>query len=552
MIIDIDDRKKAEERSRLLGEAAALMLSASEPDVMLRELFANIGPHFGLDCYFNYIVNESGDGLRLVSCHGISDEAAQQIQRLDFGQATCGAVAQSLQPIVATHIQQSDDPRAQLVKSHGVRAYACYPLQISNDLLGTLSFASRTRDDFAGHELEFLRILCQYVAVAYERLGLIKQLRDAGRRKDEFLATLAHELRNPLAPMRTAVELLRRAGGNPEVIDRAQRIMGRQLDQIVRLVDDLLDMCRITQGKVQLRKERIELKAAFDSALEAVRPLLDAQGHELSVTLPPEAIWVEADPTRLTQIISNLLDNAAKFTKKGGRIWLSGAEQGGEAVVSVRDTGIGIAAEHLPHLFEIFSQVTPALERSQGGLGIGLALVRGLAELHGGKIEVRSGGPGKGSEFILRLPALDVPAMQEPPKPAADSAVSSGRKLRILAVDDNRDTADSLATMLVMMGHEVHTAYDGLEAVHATALFRPDVVLLDIGLPKVNGYEAARHIRQQSWAKGITLIAITGWGQEEDKRRARDAGFDRHLTKPVDTAVLEKLLELARPKVENG
>jgi CheY-like chemotaxis protein len=372
-------------------------------------------------------------------------------------------------------------------------------------------------------------------------------LQEADRRKDEFLAVLAHELRNPLAPIRNSVELLRRADGNPDLIGQSSRIMERQVAQMVRLVDDLLDISRITRGKIQLRKERVELSAAVQSAVEECRPLIGAQSHELTVTLPPEAIHLDADATRLAQVISNLLNNAVRYTEKGGHIWLTAERQGNEAVVSVRDTGIGISAEHLPRLFEMFSQAAPALERSQGGLGIGLALVRGLVELHGGTVEARSGGTGMGSEFIVRLPVVDVSVRHEPQDPAEDHGVANGCKRRILAVDDNRDAADSLAVLLRMMGHEARTAYDGLEAVQAAATFQPEVVLLDIGLPKMNGYEAARHIRQQPWGKGMALVALTGWGQEQDKRRALAAGFDHHLTKPVEAVALEEPLALIHP-----
>ncbi len=373
-------------------------------------------------------------------------------------------------------------------------------------------------------------------------------LKEADRHKDEFLATLAHELRNPLAPICNSIELLRRADGNTDLIGQASRMMERQVGQMVRLVDDLLDISRITQGKVQLRKERVELAAVVQSAVEASRPLIEAQGHELTVTLPPDPIYLEADPTRLGQAFANLLNNAAKYSEKGGRIWLTAERQGGEVTVSVRDTGIGISAEHLPRIFEMFSQVEPALERSQGGLGIGLALVRGLVELHGGTIEARSAGVGRGSEFIIHLPVVE--AQVEAPQEPGDGdkgKIRTVRPSRILVVDDNRDAADSLALMLRMTGHETDTAYDGLEAVQAAATFRPQVVLLDIGLPKVSGYEAARLIREQPWGKGMALLALTGWGQDEDKRRAMEAGFDHHLTKPVEPAALEKLLALMNP-----
>jgi PAS domain S-box-containing protein len=370
----------------------------------------------------------------------------------------------------------------------------------------------------------------------------VEQLADADRRKDEFLATLAHELRNPLAPIRHAVELQRRAAGDSALMEKARSMMERQLAQMVRLIDDLLDISRITRGKLRLRKERVELAAVIRSGIEAARPLIDAQGHQLTVTLPPEPIHLDADSLRLAQVFSNLLNNAAKYTEKGGRIWLTAERQRSEVVVSVRDTGIGIATEHLSHIFEMFSQVAPALERSQGGLGIGLALVRGLVELHGGNVEARSAGLGKGSEFLVRLAVVATAAPPRAETGGDGEKFTAAARLRILVVDDNRDAADSLAIMLRLAGHEVEMANDGLEAVQAAGAFRPDVVLLDIGLPRMNGYEAARHIREQPWGKDMPLIALTGWGQEEDKRRAQEAGFDHHLTKPVEAEAIQKVL----------
>jgi PAS domain S-box-containing protein len=366
-------------------------------------------------------------------------------------------------------------------------------------------------------------------------------LREADRRKDEFLATLAHELRNPLAPIRNATEVLRLKDLADPQQQSARDVIDRQVRQMVRLIDDLLDISRITRGKLQLRKDRTELATALHSAVEASRPLIDALAHELTVTLPQEPIHLLADPIRLAQVFSNLLNNAAKYTEKGGHIWLTAERQGGEVVVSVRDTGIGIAAMHLPRLFEMFSQVAPALERSQGGLGIGLALVRGLVELHGGSVQAHSAGPGKGSEFTVRLPVAETPTPPRPAPTAVDR--SAGPKLRILVADDLPDCVETLALLLRLAGHDVRTAHDGLEAVQAAATFRPDVALLDIGMPKMNGYEAARHIRQQPWGQGMRLVALTGWGQDEDRRRTLDAGFDLHFVKPVEPRALEQLLE---------
>jgi PAS domain S-box-containing protein len=371
-----------------------------------------------------------------------------------------------------------------------------------------------------------------------------EELREADRRKDEFLATLAHELRNPLAPLRNGLQLLRVAGDDRATAELARGMMERQLAQLVRLIDDLLDVSRITRGRLELRRESVALATALQSAVETARPLIEASGHDLTVTLPPEPVYLEADATRLAQVFGNLLTNAAKYTERGGHIWLTAGRRGREVVVTVRDTGIGIAAEHLPHLFEMFSQVTPALERSQGGLGIGLSLVKGLVEMHGGTVEARSDGPGKGSEFAIRLPASDGPVVRGPPQSAGVEESRERPRRRILVVDDNRDAADSLAMTLRLAGHELHTAYDGPEAVEAAAQFRPDIVLLDIGLPRLNGYEVAHRIREQPRGKEVSLVAVTGWGQEEDKRRAREAGFDHHLTKPVAPADLQPLLDV--------
>jgi PAS domain S-box-containing protein len=375
----------------------------------------------------------------------------------------------------------------------------------------------------------------------------VAQLADADRRKDEFLATLAHELRNPLAPITNAVALLRGSNGNAALTANARAMIERQLDQMTRLVDDLLDISRITNGKLQIRKEPVDVAEVIRSALEAVRPILESQRHTFTLALPSDPVFLDADPIRLAQVFANLLNNAAKYTDRGGHLWLRAEPTGGEVVVSVRDTGIGIAAEHLTHIFDMFSQVTPALERSQGGLGIGLALVRGLVELHGGKIEAHSGGPGKGSEFVVHLPLAHPVDELSSPAPTNGELSPRGPRRRILIVDDNRDAADSLATMLHMLGHEIDTAYDGLEAVQSAATLRPEVVVLDIGLPKMNGYEAARHLRAQPWGEDMLLIALTGWGQDEDKRRAAEAGFDHHVTKPVTVATLEGLLTGPKP-----
>jgi PAS domain S-box-containing protein len=375
-------------------------------------------------------------------------------------------------------------------------------------------------------------------------------LREADRKKDEFLAILAHELRNPLAPIRNALELLRLDGQNVATQEQARTVMGRQLQQMVRLVDDLLDVSRITRNQLVLRKERVDLAAVMQCAVESARPLIKAGGHDLAVTLPPQPVYLDADPTRLAQVFSNLLNNAAKYTERGGRLALFAEREGSDVVVTVRDNGVGIPAEMLPRIFDMFTQVDRTLERSQGGLGIGLTLVRWLVELHGGRIEAQSPGVGRGSEFLVRLPLIVAGRPRDPGTNGTGEPAQSSLRFRILVVEDNRDSATCLAMMLKLLGNEVRMAHDGIEAVRMAESFRPAVVLLDIGLPKLNGYAAAGQIRAEPWGKEMFLIALTGWGQDEDKRRSIEAGFNVHMCKPVDPAALERLLlELQPAKV---
>jgi PAS domain S-box-containing protein len=366
-------------------------------------------------------------------------------------------------------------------------------------------------------------------------------LRDADRRKDEFLATLAHELRNPLAPIRNALELLHHANGDAALTARSLGIMERQFEQLMRLVDDLLDISRITRGRLQLRPEPVNLEPIVQDALETARSAIETQGHKLTLAMPPEPVRLHADPIRLTQIFANLLTNAAKYTEKSGRIWLTARPEGHEVVISVRDTGVGIAPEQLSGLFHMFSQVRSA-GCSPEGLGIGLWLVRALVELHGGRVEARSEGIGRGSEFLVRLP-LDTSAPLAPTLAnAGGEQRAPSRTRRILVIDDNRDAAECLTLSLRLRGHETAIAFDGPEGVRTADAFRPDVVLLDIGMPHWNGYETAALLRQRPGGENLVIIALTGWGQEADKRRAMEAGFDHHLTKPAGSEELERIL----------
>ncbi len=367
-------------------------------------------------------------------------------------------------------------------------------------------------------------------------------LREADRHKDEFLALLAHELRNPLAPLRAGLQVMRMAAGDAALVARTRDMMDRQLSHMVRLIDDLLDISRVSRNKMELRRSRVLLADVVSSAVETARPVLEAAGHELTVSLPAEPVHLDADLTRLAQVFGNLLHNSSKYTERGGHIWLTATLDGELLVVAVRDNGIGIPAAAFPSIFDMFSQVDRSTERSSGGLGIGLALVKGLVEMHGGSVEASSPGPGGGSTFTVRLPVLKGHAEPAPEVPAAALPDCSGSHRRILVVDDNRDAAATMATMLQMLGNEVRTAGDGLEAIEVAERFRPQVVLMDIGLPKLDGYEVTRRIREQAWGREAAVIALTGWGQEADRGRSREAGCDGHLVKPIDLPSLEKLL----------
>jgi len=374
-------------------------------------------------------------------------------------------------------------------------------------------------------------------------------LREAARRKDEFLATLAHELRNPLAPIRNAVDILKLQGLSDPTAQAARDIIDRQSRQLVRLVDDLLDVNRIGRGKLQLRKEPVELADVITQALEGAGPQIRGAGQELSVSLPPDPIYLAADPVRLAQVFVNLLNNASKYTGRGGRIRLRARREAGEVRVKVEDTGIGIAPEDLPRIFDMFAQVRSAATQPQPGIGIGLALARGLVEMHGGRIEARSEGLGLGSAFVVSMPILDEALFPQPPRAGDGETHRPGVARRVLVVDDERAVAHSLAVLLRLLGHEVEIAHDGLEAIGAAERSRPDVILLDIGMPELDGYAACRRIREQPWGEALRIVALTGWGTAEDRRRSAEAGFDGHLVKPVEAATLSKLLgELSAAK----
>jgi signal transduction histidine kinase/ActR/RegA family two-component response regulator len=399
---------------------------------------------------------------------------------------------------------------------------------------GVLGTHSMHRIEFTRDDVNFLSSVANVLGHAIQRERAESALRESDRRKDEFIAMLSHELRNPIAPLRSALELMRLK--EPLGTDRElQAMMERQLAHLVRLVDDLLEASRISRGLLELRREPVQLAQVLRSAVEASEPLVQEAGHKLEIELPEDPIWVNGDAVRLAQCFANLLNNAARYTPRGGCIWLHAARAAnGMARVSVRDTGAGISAESKHALFEMFS-------RGEGsvGLGIGLALVRKLAQMHGGSVEACSDGEGRGSEFIVTLPSTAPPLAEQPEVRDVHVPVSG---VRVLVADDNRDAADSLAALLSALGNEVAVAYDGVEAVEAARAFRPQVIMLDIGMPRLDGYRAAREIRKHPGAQEIKLIALTGWGQDDDRRRAREAGFDAHLVKPAELDALCRVL----------
>jgi signal transduction histidine kinase/ActR/RegA family two-component response regulator len=405
--------------------------------------------------------------------------------------------------------------------------------------------SEKTTDDEIGVVVDAFNSMLDEVQARTRALERSEQaLRAADRRKDEFLATLAHELRNPLAPIRHAVKLLESNLPNEDQRGWARQVISRQVQRMALLLDDLLDVSRITRGRLDLKFDVVELEALIGTAVETARPLIDAKRQRLSIVKPPQSLLLRVDPLRLSQSLSNLLTNAAKYTDEGGDIALIVTATAQEILMTVRDTGIGLDPAVIPQLFEMFSQVESALERAEGGLGIGLALVKGLVGLHGGRVEASSAGPGRGSEFTIHLPSTLVVAAQ--PAGAGDGALSlesiPPKPCKILVADDNRDAADSLSLVLEMAGHEVYTAHDGQEALAAARAHQPGIAILDIGMPDMSGYEVASAIRREPWGDRAYLLAVTGWGQTEDKERARLAGFDEHLTKPVDPDRLEKLI----------
>ncbi|MDG3008026.1 PAS domain S-box protein [Paludisphaera mucosa] len=551
---DMTARKRAEESVRFLADASASLAELVDYESTLQRI-ANIAVGGFADWCAVDVLDDDGGRRRLAVTRSepttttsarVADAAGREAEEitgviphvLRTGEPEVVFDLADLKPDAAP---QGWD-RILRLRAAGVRSYLCVPVVSRGRVVGGITFLSASdRRRFGREELRVAQDLAERVAVAIENARLYRDLQEADRRKDEFLATLAHELRNPLSPVRNGVQILRLGGPDGAARERTLAMMDRQIAHLVRLVDDLMDVSRVTSGKVVLRREPVDLRSVVESAVETSRQMIDAGGHGLEVRLAATPLTLDADRTRLVQVVANLLNNAAKYTPHGGRIELSAGRDGDWAVVRVADTGIGVPADMLPRIFDMFTQVGTSLDRAQGGLGIGLTLVRRLVEMHGGTVAAESAGPDRGAVFTVRLPlARDPQGPVDGPEAASDEPAAPRRN--ILVVDDNRDSAESLAQLLGLQGHDVRTAHDGPEALRTLETFRPHLILLDLGLPGMSGFEVARRIRASVGLKGVRLAALTGWGQDEDRRRTREAGFDHHLVKPADPAAVEAIL----------
>jgi len=506
----------------------------------------------GLRCdRASILLYDASQVMRFVAWRGLSDE----YRRVAEGHSPWRPDDREPTPIGFGNIEdvELDARLKERIRLEGIRAAAFIPLVSDGKLIGKFMTYFDSLHEFRDDEMALSVTIARQLAFALQRhrsvqalLDAQRQLALAGRRKDEFIAMLAHELRNPLAPITNAIALLARDESASPLQNQARALIERQTARLTRLVDDLLDVSRITSGRVQLKRTHVTLESIIERAVETSRPLIERERHRLTVHDAPDLIWLYADATRLEQVIVNLLSNAAKYTPPGGEIRIESHVEDETAVLSVSDNGIGIDAELLPQVFDLFTQSERSLDRSRGGLGVGLSVVDGLVKMHGGQVEVTS-TVGAGSRFLVRLPAVPAPAIATPgvapaPPPEARATLHE-RRLRVLIVDDNVDAAESLRMLLDSSGHRIAVSHDGQAALEHAAALQPDVIFLDIGLPGIDGYEVARRLRRNPTLAATLIVAMTGYGQPDDLKRSLDAGFDRHLVKPVDPAAIEHLLD---------
>jgi PAS domain S-box-containing protein len=547
---DISERIKLETRRNVRLAVTQILAQTTTVKEAAQKILETVCKGLGWDIGALWLHDIEVGALRCLELWHPPDKPASQFVKLSReylfkrGEGLPGRIWASGKPSwIQDVVNDMNFPRAAAAAAAGVHgAFGC-PLLVGTQMLGVIEFFSHEIREPDDDLLEMMDTLAGQIGQFIERIQAYAELRESDRRKDEFLATLAHELRNPLAPIRNALQILKMSRVDAATGQQVREVMERQVDQLVRLVDDLLDVSRVMRGKIELRREQVELASVIARGVETAMPLIEVQGHEVSVAVPPDSLILDADPVRLAQVIGNLLTNAAKYTEANGRIWLSVERDDGHVSLHIRDNGIGIAPDMLPHVFDLFVQLDEAATRSQGGLGIGLTLVKNLIEMHSGTVEAKSAGLGKGSEFIVRLPLSSV----ERPIESGDDGdrqqqkgSSSGH--RLLVVDDNEDAANSLALLLRLKGHHVEVAHHGPAALEIAQNYRPDMIFLDIGMPGMDGYEVARRLRQHPDLKDVVLAALTGWGQQEDRRRSAEAGFDHHLVKPPEPKVVESLL----------
>ncbi|MGN6547095.1 MAG: PAS domain S-box protein [Aureliella sp.] len=554
--MDVSEQKRSEETARFLSNASAALAVLVDFESTLQFVASLAVPYFA-DWVAVDMVQADGSLRRVAVAHVDPSKVAlaHEVHRRfpadrNAPQGVWHIVRSGEAELVheitdELLVRSVKDPELLgIMRELGLKSYIGVPLKVRGKTLGVVTFITAE----SGHlydatDLAVAQDLADRGAIAIENTQLYRELREADRRKDEFLATLAHELRNPLAPIRNSLQILKMPNVDAATALETREMMERQVHHLVRLVDDLLDVSRVMRGKIELRKERVELATIVARAVETAEPTIQQQGHSLDISLEPDSLLLDADPVRLAQVIGNLLTNSAKYTEPGGSIWLSASREADQAVLRVRDTGIGIAPEMLSHVFELFVQADHASTKAQGGLGIGLTLVKSLVEMHGGRVTVSSPGLGKGSEFVVRLPLT---AKHREPR-GGESATeqvapaASGRH-RLLVVDDNQDAAISLSILLRMQGHDVRVAHDGPSALKIAKEFRPDLIFLDIGMPGMDGHEVAYRVRTTPGLERTVLAALTGWGQEEDRRRTAEAGFDYHLVKPPEPQALQRLL----------
>ncbi|MBX9682146.1 MAG: PAS domain-containing protein [Gemmataceae bacterium] len=552
--MDITQRKRNEQDTRFLADASASLAALVDFASTLQRLASLAVPSFADWCAVD-MADDNGNLKRVAVAHidPSKVELAQELHRKyppdpESDNATWRILRTGKSEIVfditdemlTLSIKNSELLR--ITRELGLRSYMGVPLAVRGKVLGVITFvAAESGRRYQNSDLLVAEDLAHRAAVAIDNARLYQEVREADRRKDEFLAVLGHELRNPLAPISNALQILKRPNVHSGIVDQARQMMERQVQHMVRLVDDLLDVSRIVRGKVDLRCESIDLSAIVHRAVETSQPLIDAEGHSLTLELSSQPIPIYGDVVRLAQVVGNLLNNAARYSDRGGRITLRTALAGEQATVHIRDTGIGIAAEALPRIFDMFVQADRRIKAARGGMGIGLTLVKSLVELHGGSVEARSEGLGKGSEFVVCLP---IRRAQRPVSTSNRSGASAapGPVRRILVVDDNVDAAESLGMLLRIAGHETHVAHDGAMAIEVAKSVHPEIAFFDIGMPGMDGYELARYFRNDPSLREMKLIALTGWGQEEDRKRSKEAGFDAHEVKPVAPESLERIL----------